>query len=146
MAACIFLDIFCRISYTYIRQKSNIRQAKKKWGGSLKRLPDAELELMLIIWEADSPVTRAEIEEKMDDSRDVLPNTVLALLSRLEKRGFVKKERDGKINHYSVLVEREPYMKEASKGILNQMFHGSLKILLLLFMTERNSVRKMRQS
>lgn len=93
----------------------------------MKRLPDAELELMLIIWEADSPVTRAEIEEKMDDSRDVLPNTVLALLSRLEKRGFVKKERDGKINHYSVLVEREPYMKEASKGILNQMFHGSLK-------------------
>ena len=82
---------------------------------------------MLIIWDADRPVTRAEIEEKMDDSRDVLPNTVLALLSRLEKRGFVKKERDGKINHYSALVEREPYMKEASKGILKQMFQGSLK-------------------
>ena len=53
--------------------------------------------------------------------------TVSGLLSRLEKRGFVKKERDGKINHYSALVEREPYMKEASKGILKQMFHGSLK-------------------
>ncbi len=104
-----------------------MRQDKKKWGGGLKKLPDAQLELMLIIWDADRPVTRAEIEEKMDDSRDVLPNTVLALLSRLEKRGFVKKERDGKINHYSALVEREPYMKEASKGILKQMFQGSLK-------------------
>ena len=77
----------------------------------MKKLPDAQLELMLIIWDADRPVTRAEIEEKMDDSRDVLPNTVLALLSRLEKRGFVKKERDGKINHYSALVDREPYRK-----------------------------------
>ena len=44
-----------------------MRQDKKKWGGGLKKLPDAQLELMLIIWDADRPVTRAEIEEKMDD-------------------------------------------------------------------------------
>lgn len=92
----------------------------------MKKLPDAELELMLIIWEAGKPVTRAEIEEKLSEDRDVLPNTILSLLTRLEKRGFVKKERDGKINFYSALVDKEPYLKEASKGILDRMFHGSL--------------------
>ena len=93
----------------------------------MNRLPDAELELMMIIWEAKEPVTRIEIEAKMDVSREVLPNTILSLLTRLEKRGFVKKEKLGKINYYSPLVEKTPYLKEESKGILKRMFHGSLK-------------------
>lgn len=93
----------------------------------MKKLPDAELELMMIIWEADHPVTRVEIEEHLVEGRDVLPNTILSLLTRLEKRGFVKKTRAGKINYYSALVEKEPYLKEAGKGILNKMFQGSLK-------------------
>lgn len=29
----------------------------------MKKLPDAELELMMIIWDAEGPVTRMEIEE-----------------------------------------------------------------------------------
>lgn len=93
----------------------------------MKRLPDAEQELMMIIWDAENPVTRAQIEEKLSQDREILPNTILALLSRLEKRGFVKKEKDGKINYYSALVDKEPYLKEASQGILNRMFKGSLK-------------------
>ena len=93
----------------------------------MKKLPDAELELMMIIWDAEKPVTRVEIEEKLSEDRDMLPNTILTLLTRLEKRGFLKKVRDGKINYYSALVDKEPYLKEASQGILNRMFKGSLK-------------------
>ena len=93
----------------------------------MKKLPDAELELMMIIWEDEKPITRIEIEEKLSEDRDVLPNTILTLLTRLEKRGFLKKVRDGKINYYSALVDKEPYLKEASQGILNRMFKGSLK-------------------
>lgn len=93
----------------------------------MKKIPDAELELMMIIWDAEKPVTRVEIEEKLSEDRDVLPNTILTLLTRLEKRGFLKKVRDGKINYYSALVDKEPYLKEASQGILNRMFKGSLK-------------------
>lgn len=93
----------------------------------MKKIPDAELELMMIIWDAGKPVTRVEIEENLSDDREVLPNTILSLLTRLEKRGFVKKERDGKLNCYSALVEKEPYLKEAGQGFLNRMFRGSLK-------------------
>lgn len=93
----------------------------------MKKIPDAELELMMIIWDAGRPMTRVEIEENLSDDREVLPNTILSLLTRLEKRGFVKKERDGKLNYYSALVEKEPYLKEAGQGFLNRMFRGSLK-------------------
>lgn len=93
----------------------------------MKKLPDAELELMMIIWEAEEPVTRLYIEEHMDEGRDVLPNTVLTLLSRLERRGFVQKDRQGKMNYYSAVVPKEPYLKEAGRGVLQRMFHGSLR-------------------
>ena len=93
----------------------------------MMKIPDAELELMMIIWDAGRPLTRVEIEENLSDDREVLPNTILSLLTRLEKRGFVKKERDGKLNYYSALMEKEPYLKEAGQGFLNRMFQGSLK-------------------
>ena len=81
----------------------------------------------MIIWEAEEPVTRLYIEEHMDEGRDVLPNTVLTLLSRLERRGFVQKDRQGKMNYYSAVVPKEPYLKEAGRGVLQRMFHGSLR-------------------
>lgn len=92
----------------------------------MKKLPDAELELMMIIWEAGEPISRVQIEDKMDKSREVVPSTVLSLLSRLEERGYVKREKRGKMNYYSALVQKEPYLKETGKHILKKMFGGSL--------------------
>ena len=92
----------------------------------MKKLPDAELELMMIIWDAEGPVTRMEIEERMDEGREVLPSTILSLLSRLEERGFVEREKRGKINYYSARVEKEPYLKETGRHILKRMFGGSI--------------------
>ena len=92
----------------------------------MKKLPDTELELMMIIWNSEGPITRMEIEEHMDKERKVLPNTVLSFLSRLEKKGFVKREKRGKINYYSAVIEKEPYLKEVGKNFLRRMFQGSL--------------------
>uniref|UniRef100_UPI004055F05E BlaI/MecI/CopY family transcriptional regulator n=1 Tax=Acetatifactor sp. TaxID=1872090 RepID=UPI004055F05E len=92
----------------------------------MKKLPDAELELMLIIWDAEEPISRMEIEGKLDKNREVVPSTILSLLSRLEERGFVHREKRGKMNYYSPLVEKEPYLKETGKNILQRMFGGSL--------------------
>lgn len=92
----------------------------------MKKLPGAELELMMIIWDAEEPISRIEIEERMDKNRAVVPSTTLSLLSRLEERGFVRREKRGKINYYSALVEKGPYLKETGRSILDKMFGGSL--------------------
>ena len=47
----------------------------------MKRLPDSELEIMMIIWDLDKPVTRFEIEAQMDQGRRLSPTTVLSFLS-----------------------------------------------------------------
>jgi len=90
------------------------------------KLPDTGLELMMIIWNTEEPISRIEIERKMDGSKEVVPSTILSYLSRLEEKGFVSREKRGKMNYYSALVEKEPYLKETGKSVLSRMFGGSL--------------------
>ena len=93
---------------------------------TMKKLPDGELELMMIIWEAGEPVSRIEIEEKMDTDKLLTAGTILSYLSRLEEKGFVEREKRGKMNYYRPLVEKKLYLKETGKTILKKMFGGSL--------------------
>ena len=98
----------------------------------MKRLPQSELELMMIIWNAGHPVTRMEIEANLDPERKILPNTILSFLSRLEEKGvlekgFVKVEKKGKINWYTPIVEEKKYLQAESKSILATLYGNSMK-------------------
>ena len=93
----------------------------------MKKIPDAELELMMVIWDSEQPVSRMEIEMKLGNGRDVVPSTLLSLLSRLEKRGFVRKEKQGNINYYNALVETSAYLQEEGQRVLDKLFGSSLK-------------------
>ena len=90
----------------------------------LKRLPDAELEVMLIIWEADDVITSDYIMERID--KDWTKTTLLNFLSRLCDRGFIKCEKQGKHNTYTALVEKEEYLQVESKNFLKKLHHNSL--------------------
>ena len=92
----------------------------------MKRLPEAEQELMMIIWEYEEPVSRFQIEEKLDPQKEIAPSTILTLLTRLEKRGFLEKVKNGKSNLYRPLVKKEDYTGLVGKTMLDKMFQGSL--------------------
>ena len=94
----------------------------------MKKLPEAELELMMIIWNAGKPITRTEIEERIDGSRKVMPSTILTLLSRLEERGYVSREKRGKINYYTPLKEKDSYLQETGRKVLKNLFGNSLSV------------------
>ncbi|HCJ56240.1 BlaI/MecI/CopY family transcriptional regulator [Lutispora sp.] len=93
----------------------------------MKRLPDSELELMLIIWDADEAVSRTYIQERLEKSKGLAATTILSFLSRLESKGFVKVEKRGKNNYYYPLVRQEDYIKNESKTMLERFFGNSLK-------------------
>lgn len=91
----------------------------------MKRLPESELEIMMIIWKYDRPVNRMEIEEHL--KKDVAAPTILSFLNRLEAKGFVSVEKIGKINWYTPLVKEEEYLQRESRNILQRMYQNSLK-------------------
>ena len=54
----------------------------------IKRLPDAELEIMNALWDADAPLTAAELETALPGPPRAR-TTLLTLLARLEEKGCV---------------------------------------------------------
>lgn len=92
----------------------------------MKRLPESELELMMIIWNANKPVTRMEIEEQLDSSRKIGATTILSFLSRLEEKGFLQVTKSGKTNIYSPLIKEKEYLKKESGSILKRLYHNSI--------------------
>lgn len=108
----------------------------------MKRLPDSELEVMMAIWELDGKVTRMDIEGKLEGSEDWSPTTILSLLSRLEKKGFVKVEKDGKSNVYSALISEEEYMNAESKTLLEKMYRNSIKNFMMALYADDKPSKK----
>ena len=93
----------------------------------MKRLPDSELEIMMIIWDLDKPVTRFEIEAQMDQDRRLSPTTVLSFLSRLQEKGFLAVQKSGKNNVYIALIDRESYIQAESRSILKRIYRNSVR-------------------
>ncbi|MCM1122956.1 MAG: BlaI/MecI/CopY family transcriptional regulator [Eubacterium sp.] len=98
------------------------------WKGMIKymkRLPESELEIMMIIWKYNRPVNRMEIEKHL--KKEVAAPTILSFLNRLEAKGFVSVEKVGKINWYTPLVKEDEYLQKESRNILQKMYQNSLK-------------------
>ena len=63
---------------------------------SIRRLPDAELEVMQAVWACTPPVARAEIEEILKKTHPMALTTLLTLLSRLAEKGFIRIKKVGR--------------------------------------------------
>lgn len=96
----------------------------------IKKLPDAELELMKIIWEAKEGVTSSYMMEKLKGVKTWSNTTVLNFLARLVERGFLKSERVGKSNVYTALIEEVDYLENESKSFLQRLHGNSMKSLI----------------
>lgn len=104
----------------------------------MKRLPNSELELMMIIWKANKPVTRGEIEQELDEERKIGATTILSFLSRLVEKGFVKVTKSGKNNVYTPLIQEEDYLRRESSSILKLLYRNSITNFVSAFVSDNN--------
>ncbi|AEV68623.1 BlaI/MecI/CopY family transcriptional regulator [Acetivibrio clariflavus] len=98
-----------------------------------KRLPDSELDIMLVIWEAKEPVSRAYIEQQIKKKKKIAATTVLTLLSRLCDKGFVSCEKKGNMNLYTAIVNDQDYKNSESRSIIKKLYGNSLKTFVASF-------------
>ena len=92
----------------------------------MKKLPDAEFEVMRAVWSLKEPVTSAAVGEYLRLSlpdRELKPQTVLTMLTRLEQKSFLRSEKTGKERLYYVLVPETEYMQIEAQS-LRQRFTG----------------------
>lgn len=94
---------------------------------TINRLPDSELDIMLVLWNHEPPMSRLEIERVVNEKKKLAPTTILSLLTRLEKKGFVSARKEGKMNLYTPLVTQEEYQQQESRSVLEKLYGNSLK-------------------
>lgn len=91
----------------------------------MKKLGDAELEIMLAIWAAGEPVTSSYVQEKLRGSRDWALPAILTSLSRLVEKGFLACEKQGRSNRYRPLVSENDYKTAEGRGIIDRLYGSS---------------------
>ena len=94
---------------------------------TIQKLPESELDIMLVLWKQTNDMSRSEIEKIVNQKKTLAPTTILTLLSRVEKKGFVSIKRVGNLNKYHWLVSQEEYQQKEGKGMLEKLYGNSVK-------------------
>jgi BlaI family penicillinase repressor len=95
-----------------------------------KRITDAELDVMEVLWWADEPLTAADIAERIDPTRDWTLATVKTMLSRLAAKAAISYRVEGRRFLYSPAIERESYVGLESRRFVDKLFGGRLSPLV----------------
>lgn len=89
----------------------------------MKKLPDAEFEIMKAIWHNEQPVTSPALTVILSrdlPDRDWKQQTVMTMLVRLEKKGFLRSEKNGKEREYYSVISESKYMSIEAESLKNR--------------------------
>ncbi len=93
---------------------------------AIRRLPDAELEVMQAVWACKPPVARADVEKILFQTHPMAMTTLLTLLTRLSEKGFLTIEKVGRRSYYTPCVSQEAYLASQSKNFVDKLCGGSI--------------------
>lgn len=94
----------------------------------MKKLPNAEFDIMKAIWHSSTPIVGNDIVLKLnqDTTKIWSLQTVHKLLSRLEKRGFLTSEKKGKQRFFSAIIPEMEYLQFETQDFVKSYYSGSL--------------------
>lgn len=96
----------------------------------LKKLPDAEFEIMKVIWASDPPITTSLIMERLGKEKEWKAQTIITLMLRLVERGFLRTEKKGKERNYFPLISKEDYLKFETGDFMDRFHSNSITSLV----------------
>lgn len=91
----------------------------------IKRLPDAEFDIMKVVWANDPPITTSEIMKQLGKEKEWKIQTIVSLMLRLTTRGFLRSEKHGKERTYFPLVAKEDYLKFETGNFIKHYHNNS---------------------
>ncbi|CUU60478.1 Predicted transcriptional regulator [Parafrankia irregularis] len=79
----------------------------------MARLGDLERSVMDVLWSAEGWLTARNVAARLHHERDLAYTTVLTVLERLERKGFVRRQRAARAHRYAAADSREAVVAEA---------------------------------
>jgi predicted transcriptional regulator len=95
-----------------------------------RRISEAELQVMEVLWAASGPLTATDVADQIDAERGWSLATVKTMLSRLAAKGALSHSEEGRRYLYSPAIERDSYVSGESRRFVDRLFGGRLSPLV----------------
>ena len=99
-------------------------------GRTGREVTDAELAVLRQLWRRDEATIRELTDALYPDGGHAHYATVQSLLDRLQDKGFVSREKDGRVNRFRAAVSRAELAPRRLRATADALFDGSLAPLL----------------
>jgi predicted transcriptional regulator len=100
-----------------------MRKNTGKPRGEVRRLTDAELELMTILWRRGE-ANVADVIDGLPPGRRLAYTSVSTILRILEGKGVVATRKEGRGHIYVPLLSRSEYEARAVRDVVDRVFQG----------------------
>lgn len=97
---------------------------------TLKKLGEAELEIMQVVWNSENPVTSNYILKELQERRSWPLSTLMTSLARLADKGFISCDRSTGRNLYTSIISENEYKTGASKRFLEKLYNNSIQNMI----------------
>ncbi len=104
----------------------------------IKRLPDSELEAMLVIWNSGKVLNMGEIHQQLAAGRERPYQVTQTILSRLEEKAFVRREKRSRQNFFHPLVDEADYRERETATFLEKLYGNSPARLVAALVESEN--------
>ena len=95
---------------------------------------DLELEILSLLWEADTPLLVADVHSRLQSKRELAYPTVLTVLGNLFKKKAVDRARQGKAHVYWAVHKREQAAAGMFSNLLNRIYNNNPAEMLAGFL------------
>ena len=96
----------------------------------MEQLSRSEEQVMAALWACSRAATRREIASHLPPECRWADSTLLNFLLRLEKKNFVRTEKQGNKNLYTPLVRRLTYCGAVSQAHLQTLYDGDIRAMV----------------
>ena len=94
--------------------------------GKIGRL---QLEILNVLWDHPGSTVQ-QVREQIDSNRPLAYTTIATMLKKMEQRGLVSHEKEGRQFSYTAKVSRESLSNGFMSDAMNMLFSGSLPKLV----------------
>ena len=100
---------------------------------SIPRITASEWDVMKELWRK-SPQTAGQVILALAGKNDWTPKTIRTLFTRLVDKGALGYEQQGRVYHYSPLVEEKDCATAETRSFLKRVYGGALEPMLANFL------------
>jgi predicted transcriptional regulator len=109
------------------------------------RIPDAELELLKVLWEREKMPARELAEAAYGNTTNAAIGTVQKLLQRLEAKRLVGRDRSRHVHRFWAMASREEIAGQQFEALAAKLTDGSLAPILMHLVQAKRLTKRDRE-